>query len=300
MSARPVSLFFLSSVVFLINYFWQSIFGNLSLIYLGWTKFSHGPLAMIFWTSCYDQRAALQKCTEVPRGAVVHECTSFSPGNNLVGPIIANFSFAECFAVGALAKPNIALSERGLLRLPDLELPQRVLQSWSGIEYFNQGTETGLAIEDPRKFSFTANIIQEDGTDINITATAHDFHCMSHLLDCFNPDIGSGLKPITKPIVFCPNNKVARRCKAVFRALASQRVRAAQQLKDTATAALYKSIISEHVFQSDCSAPNQGQSYEERQRSIWRFRGAAQGGALQRWSFVNWSRSAILWLCLPS
>ena len=211
---------------------------------------------------------------EAPRGAVVHDCTSFSPGSNLVGPIIASFSFAECFAVGALAKPAIALSDRGLLRVPHVEVPDRVLQAWSGVIESSIGT--GLAIEDPRKIFFTANIVDEGGSVVDVVASAHDFHCMSHLLECFNTATENGVKPITKPIVFCPTNKVARRCMAVFRALASQRVREAQERGDATTANLYSSIVSNHVFQSDCSAPGLGQTYEERKRLIWRFRGAVR------------------------
>ncbi len=225
------------------------------------------------------QRQPIKFCrrvtNEAPRGPVFHDCTSFSPSTNLIGPIVASFSFAECFAAGALAKPAIALSDRGLLRLPrDLAVPNEVLQFWSGItESVNTKEGTGLAIEDPRKVIFTVNITRDGAID-SVTATAHDFHCMSHLLDCFNPSFESGLNAVMKPIVFCPNNKVARRCLVVFCALLSQRLREAEQRNDATTADIYRSIISDHVFQSDVSTPGLGQTYEERQLRIWKFRGA--------------------------
>jgi len=89
----------------------------------------NGPTGEVF--SCVQFSA-----DEPPMGAVVHDCTSFSPGTNLIGPIVAQFSFAECFASGSLAKPGLALSERGLLRVPPgllTDQVQTLLQSWAGV-----------------------------------------------------------------------------------------------------------------------------------------------------------------------
>jgi hypothetical protein len=191
--------------------------------------------------------------------------------------VLASFSFAESFASGALAKPAIALSDRGLLRLPaGDDPPQRVLQAWAGVREAPGAEEedAGVVIDDPRKFYFAADFDRGGGEVRRVTASAHDFRCMAHLLELFDPPPGRGVRAIAKPIVFCPTNAVARRCLAVFLAMAAQRAREAEERGDARRAEIYRSIGAAHVFQSDTSAPGLGQSYERRQQLVWRFRGA--------------------------
>lgn len=244
----------------------------------------NGPTGEVF--SCVQFSA-----DEPPMGAVVHDCTSFSPGTNLIGPILTRFSFAECFASGSLAKPGLALSERGLLRVPPglrTDEVQPLLQSWAGITRSKQGEGTGVSIEDPRKVFLSSTDVRRRKTrhggtgghggqerTHRVRASAHDFHCMNHLLDLFVCTVEDhGVKPVTKPIVFCPTNRVARRNLAVFCALADQRAATAEKEGNSELASVYDSIVAAHVFQSDRSAPQLRQSYQERQKLIWRFRAA--------------------------
>ena len=211
-----------------------------------------------------------------PVGAVVHDCTSFSPGTNLVGPILSKFSFAECFASGSLAKPGLALSDRGLLRVPPGLLTEQVqvlLQAWAGVTC-SEEESTGVSIEDPRKVFLSATVGPRQGghgrQEQIVIASAHDFHCMNHLLDLFVcTEQEHRVRPITKAIVFCQSSQVARRCMAVFRVLANLRLE-----REPRRADVYGSIVSAHVFQSDVSNRDLKQSYEVRRKLIWRFRGA--------------------------
>jgi hypothetical protein len=246
-----------------------------SCVVLGLRNSPNGPVF-----SCVEFSA-----DEPPMGAVVHDCTSFSPGTNLVGPIVAQFSFAECFASGSLAKPGLALSERGLLRVPPgllTDQVQTLLQSWAGVTRSEEEESAGVSIEDPRKVFLSTTVPRSQsghggtgGQEQDVTASAHDFHCMNHLLDLFVcTEQEHGVKPVTKAIVFCPTSRVARRCMAVFRALADLRAAAAVAEGESERASVYGSIVAAHVFQSDKSAPDLRQSYEVRQKLIWRFRGA--------------------------
>ena len=205
------------------------------------------------------------------RGAVVHDCTSFSPDDNLVGPVLASFSFADCFASRALAQPRIAMSDRGMLRLSSdtVERSRGFLEEWMGLREGCSKEGTGITVEDPRKLAFSATF--DNGTQL--VGTAHEFHCMAHLLDLFAPKDASTMS-VTHPIVFCPSNKIARRCLAIFEALAEQQAARAERGGDRRTADICASIVASHVYQSDVSLGGQGQSYERQQQRIWRFRGA--------------------------
>ena len=100
------------------------------------------------------------------RGAVVHDCTSFSPDDNLVGPVLASFSFADCFASRALAQPRIAMSDRGMLRLSSdtVERSRGFLEEWMGLREGCSKEGTGITIEDPRKLAFSATF--DNGTQL--------------------------------------------------------------------------------------------------------------------------------------
>ncbi|WIA15725.1 hypothetical protein OEZ85_002345 [Tetradesmus obliquus] len=138
------------------------------------------------------------------RGPVVHDCTSFAPAENLVGPALSTFTFAECFESGALAKPRIALSARGILRLPqnDAEALQEALYEWTGVRPSKKQDGGGVTIPDPRTVMFQPRF----SNGKKVVASAHDYHCAAHLLDLFNPT-DEGVVPVKKAIMFCPNNK---------------------------------------------------------------------------------------------
>lgn len=208
------------------------------------------------------------------RGAAIHDCSDWSGLTNLVGPILSSYSFHSSFADGSLAKGRLAFSTRGILRLPQANTPpQRVLQDWAGIKTENKDSakdEGGVIIQDPRRYFFRATFSNAK----QVTATAHDFRCMAQLLDLFDDQGGAGAPAVTKAIVFCPNNEVARRCLRVFKAMTTQR---AGLERDEAKRAQFATINADHIFQSDSSAPGAGQPFERRQQLIWRFRRATRG-----------------------
>jgi hypothetical protein len=208
------------------------------------------------------------------RGAAIHDCSDWSGHTNLVGPILSPYSFHSSFADGSLAKGRLAFATRGILRLPPASTPpQRVLQDWAGVKAETSDSaenDAGVIIQDPRRYFFRANF----NNGQQVTASAHDFRCMAQLLNLFDDEGGAGAPAVTKAIVFCPNNEVARRCLRVFKAMITQR---AGLERDAAKHAQFSSIVADHIFQSDSSAPGAGQPYERRQQLIWRFRRATRG-----------------------
>ncbi|KAL4854330.1 hypothetical protein ACK3TF_004858 [Chlorella vulgaris] len=224
------------------------------------------------------------------RGTVVHDSTSYLRNINLVGPILTSYSFAQCFRDNSLARPWLALSDNGVLRLPSHEVDrhQRSLRAWAGLS--NEAAaddDDKVIVQDPRKFFFK---LCASGSE-SVIGTAHDFHSMAHLLDLFTPiasvECGTGgpgsasgssngagaipgvqRGPVMKAIVFCTSNVMARRCLHIFKTLAK-----ARKLDITAA----------HVYQSDVTlgtgggSSGRGQTYERRQQLIWQFRSVERG-----------------------
>ena len=154
-----------------------------------------------------------------------------------------------------------------------------MLKSWLGVSLdqgASGGEEGGICVQDPRKL--VCRVTLDSGEHGQVIGTAHELHAMAHLLDLFNPaneGIGVGcVVPITHPIVFCPSNAIARKCLAIFKALAGQRAARAERQGDQPTRAMFKALAASagHVYQSDVSLGGAGQSYERQQRLIWRFR----------------------------
>lgn len=214
------------------------------------------------------------------RGAAVHDSTSFAPASNLVGPILSTHSAYDCVLAGSLAPMRLAFAPRGPLCLPpdgEASAPTlRALRAWCGVAEEHGRDGPSVIVHDPRRYFFDATF----DDDARVKASAHDFHCMAQLLDLFDPGNGPSSAargpPIKKPIVFCPTNQVARRCMAVFKAMAAQRSREAAAAGDSMRAELFGSIGADHIFQSDVYAPGAGQSYARRQQLVWRYKGAAR------------------------
>jgi len=212
----------------------------------------HGP----------NKRPELCLQVDPPRGPAVHDCTAFgqTEGMNKVGAIATSYSFRQCFDANKLAKPGIVMMGWDPLLLPtdDAEGSKQgvlnALRRWSGVQSApneeNAANEGGYVVEDPRKFFINISFNFDDGETENICCSAHEFRSMSLLLDLFSPK-NKDVKPITKPIVFCRDNKSARCNTKLFKLLKKQRVEQLRKAGNQELADLYETIGAAHIYQSE-------------------------------------------------